>query len=149
MKLRPFGKFAAAAFATLWLLSQVPAILADAPDNGLRPRIILECIENQSSYRPGDHVQLSVLIENLENRTYDAELFVILYMDGNFWFWPAWTPTPDWFDITLFPGYEMQYVILDFPVPEDIGEFSIWFWSMLWVEHTWLYWCDFHLAGGP
>lgn len=137
------------ATALLLLVQGSIGLVSNAGAGDLKPLITLECVQNQGTYRPGDPVRLSVRIGNQENRTFDAELFVILYMDGNFRFWPSWTQCPDCLDILIQPGQFMEYVILDFISPEGAGSYSIWFWVVLWVENTWLYWCDFNVVGIP
>jgi hypothetical protein len=138
-----------AAVVTAALLLAAYGLTADANEGitGVSPPITFECIQNQAVYHPGDQVTLSLLIGNEDSRDYSAELFVILYMDGNFWFWPAWTSYIDWMPMHLPAGFQTNYVIMDFPSPMDTGEYSIVFWAVLWVERTWFYWCDFNVTG--
>lgn len=70
-----------------------------APPETAYIRILL----NQTVFHPGDLMVLSLEIGN-PDEIYIAQLFLALDIQGWFWFWPTWSPEPDWKEIAM-PGY--------------------------------------------
>ncbi len=84
-------------------------------------------------FKAGDNFYLNVQICNTLGHGMDAvPLFVILEVNGSFWFAPNWEQTPEYISTDLAVGINTQVIIPEFTWPRDVGSFSgAVFWAAL------------------
>jgi len=86
-------------------------------------------------FRPGDHFVLVFRIDAGTVRQHVTRV-LILEIDGQYWFHPAWTHTPGGVNLSLTPGATMTQTLLDFFWPSNAGSLrDIRFWAAL-LDHT-------------
>jgi hypothetical protein len=73
-----------------------PTAPTQTPTSTPTPDFRLNLNLNRSVFRPGELFLLGVTIENLNNQPYcDHPLFVLLEVQGKYYFYPSWTPEID------------------------------------------------------
>ncbi len=83
-------------------------------------------------FSAGDIFKLNVSCRGNPGDLY-AEMFVVLDVFGDFWFWPLWTPDSQGLLIALQPDQPVTFSILDFQWPHgDFGEVTgLKFWAAI------------------
>ncbi len=86
-------------------------------------------------FTPGDTVAVRAFCSGYPN-TYQANLYVILDVYSQYWFWPDWSETPGYKTISLQPGKTTPIFVLDITWPDitDSAEGLIFWGGMLDVE---------------
>jgi len=84
-------------------------------------------------FRPDDEFYLNLEIcNNLMHIMTDIPIFVILEVQGNFWFAPGWTQTVDYYQEDLPVALTEKLIINPFLWPENAGSFNgAVFWSAI------------------
>jgi hypothetical protein len=84
---------------------------------------------NQRYYAPGDRFLLTNQVTN-PGAAREVDLYIILDVWGEYWFWPSWTQSVDHASRSLPPEAAMGETILDFEWPAGAGAADgLIFWS--------------------
>lgn len=106
--------------------TSAPSATPECPETGIT------CELNQTTYLPDDHFVLEVAACNGESIPITVEVYIILDVWGNYWFWPTWTQELDNSEWTLSPCDCHSEIILDFIWPSGAGSAEgIIFWEGL------------------
>ncbi len=91
-----------------------------------------QVIMSSDRFKAGDQFKLDVFCMGNPGDQY-AEMFVVLDVFGDFWFWPLWTPDLQGLLIALQPEQPVTFSILDFQWPHgDFGEVTgLKFWAAI------------------
>ncbi len=77
---------------------------------------------NRELFRAGDPFELTLTTWNTSQEEGSLALFLILDVEGAYWFWPDWSSEPGWEMRVLSAGMApVQETILSFNWPDDAG----------------------------
>jgi Right handed beta helix region len=95
-------------------------------------KVNLDLILSGEMFEAGDNFKLRVQCDEYPVQV-TVDLFVVLQIENQFWFWPRWNNMPHSDPVTLQPGVMNEFVILDFNWPEDdLGHADgLAFWSVM------------------
>ncbi len=95
----------------------------------------VDLLLNNSEFHAGDPFTLRSLCSGPTGENLD--LYVILDLEGCYWFYPDWTRTPCCQSITLLDQQMNDFFILDFVCPEGAGQGdNVWFRSAMFRPET-------------
>jgi hypothetical protein len=73
-------------------------------------------------FRAGDPFLLQATISNpSHNQAHQVPLFIVLYLNGEYFFWPDWNISLQYQLIDILPGDQLITVIEPFIWPSDVG----------------------------
>lgn len=88
---------------------------------------------NQELFEAGDQFHLGLSLWNRDDSACALPLFLVLEAAGSYWFWPAWSPAPDYVEVPLPHGGDHRDApVLDFIWPDNAGALAgLRFWTAL------------------
>jgi hypothetical protein len=102
----------------------VPPTATTQPEPTWPPGTVAIILElSKTIFHPGDHFELKCTDVNM-GELLTVEQYIILDVWGSYWFWPSWSPLPDFQLRDLAPNSVTTESILSFTWPEGAGSAS-------------------------
>ncbi|MBN1551543.1 hypothetical protein JW979_08740, partial [bacterium] len=80
-----------------------------------------DLVISDTMFNAGDNFYLARYCANYRDETVLVDEYIILDVFNNYWFWPSWMDTPDFYTWGMYPDQVIMAVILDFPWPSGTG----------------------------
>ncbi|MBN1297476.1 DNRLRE domain-containing protein, partial [bacterium] len=85
---------------------------------------------SQNQFVAGDRFEMDVVVANYREIPVHGQLWLILDVYGQYWFFPSWTPSPECVLRSFTPNALSVETMLSFTWPDDCGQgFDIKFWT--------------------